>query len=80
TTNVVDLEIDTKNKILYVVTTYGDSGRVLAYNISSDVWKELPVPVTDKSFYYSKLKVHESGGNVYTYFGLPSGIYVRTDE
>ncbi|MEX2362748.1 MAG: hypothetical protein WD597_03955, partial [Balneolaceae bacterium] len=80
TTNVVDLEIDTKNKILYVLTTYGDSGSLFAYNILSGVWKELPVPVTDKSFYYSKLKVHEFEGKVYTYFGIPSGIYVRIKD
>ncbi len=80
TTSVVELEMDNQNKILYVVTTHGDSGRVLANSLTGDVWNELPVPVTDKSFFYSKLKINEFEGKVYMYFGLPSGIYVRIEE
>lgn len=80
TTSVVELEMDEQNKVLYVATTHGDSGRLLAYNPLNDTWKELPVPVADESFYYSKLKVHEFEGTEYTYFGLPSGIYARMEE
>ncbi|MEX0906209.1 MAG: hypothetical protein WD604_14335 [Balneolaceae bacterium] len=80
TTSVVELAMDGQNKVLHVATTYSDSGTLLAYHTSSDTWEELPVPITDKSFYYSKLKVHEFKGRVYTYFGIPSGIYVRIDE
>lgn len=80
TTSVVELEVGSKNGTLYVATAYGDSGSLLACDLSNDTWKELPVPVTDKSFYYSKLKVHEFGDKVYLYFGLPSGIYARIEE
>lgn len=79
-TSVVELEMDSQYKVLYVVTTYEDTGRLLSHNLSSGVWKELPVPIANKSFYYSKLKVHEFEGKVYTYFGLPSGIYARIEE
>ena len=80
TTSVVELEMDAKNGTLYVATTYGDSGRLLAYHLSSGVWEQLPVPVADESFYYSKLKVYAFGGRTYNYFGVPSGIYARSVE
>ena len=78
TTSVV--ELDDRNNILYVVTTHGDSGSLLAYHSSTGIMNKLSVPVANKSFYYSKLKIYESEYKRYIYFGLPAGIYARIDE
>lgn len=79
TTSIVELEMDELNKVLHVVTTYGDSGGLLAYNFSNGTWKELPVPITDKSFYYSKLNISAFAGKGYKFFGV-SGLYAMFDE
>lgn len=76
TTSIVELELNIKGNELFVVTTYGDSGKILKKNLTTSKWTVTSAPIEDTSFYYSQLKVYEANKEVFLFMGL-SGVYIK---